>query len=267
MKYYFHTFFKTIPKLGLTLSSGKFLDSLSLVLLLWWFVLSRKFFKKLPDVPMRFSYLGKLFTMYLRYPMDIGVLREIYIDDEYVWCPVTLPKVIVDLGAHYGDTALYYHLRFPEATIIAVEPSPENFARLVQNTNKIPNIIPVQAAVGKSDGVIDLYLGESSLGHSTQRPEINNKTVSVPLLTLKTLLKNHGFVSADLVKFDIEGAEFAAFSVIDPQSLSTSYIGEVHTDLVPGSSVLSFINFFVGMDCTSEVIAGKGRFLVKIKSF
>jgi FkbM family methyltransferase len=239
-------------------------DPVRLVFRLWWFVVSRKIITSLPDYKVTFSYNEKSFILYLRYPMDIGVLREIYIDKEYEWFPVEHPKVIVDLGAHYGDTALYYHLRYPQAKVIAVEPSLENYERLVKNVALIPTITPIQAAVGGFDGDVDLAVGGSTLGYSTIKNNGTEKMVSVPQLTLATLLKQQGINKADLIKFDIEGAEFNVFLAQNTHSLSRAYIGEVHTDLVLGSTVDSFLKRFEGMKIESTQVAGQGRYLVRI---
>lgn len=265
MKHVVNTFFNTIPRLGAKLSSGGIFGVATTTFYLWWFTVSRKLIKNLPDYPIQLWYLDQSFILYLRYPMDIGVLREIYIDGEYRWCPVANPNVIIDLGAHYGDTALYYHLRFPHAKIIAVEPSPENYDRLVKNVGQIPNIITVRAAVGNTNGTIDLHIGRSALGYSTVGTDEANATVLVPQVTLQQLLMQNEIKKADLVKFDIEGAEFSVFANAESVECSESFIGEVHTDLVPDSTLDAFVDCFKGLKCESTQIAGRGRYLVRIQ--
>ena len=231
MQHLLKTFFVTIPHLGIVLSKETVIHKLSLTLQLWWFVVSRKIVKNLPDYKVTFVSFGKSFYLYLRYPMDVGVLREIYLDKEYEWMPFAEPKVIVDLGAHYGDTTLYYHTRFPQAQIIAVEPSPENFERLKVNVNQIPAIVPVQVAVGSNDGTATLQIGKSALGYSTVTHTDSGASVVVPMLSLGSLLRQHRVGKADLIKFDIEGAEFDLFRELNPQEYARAYIGEVHFDL------------------------------------
>lgn len=266
MRHYIQTFFFTIPRLALLLRSASMYDPVRLVFMLWWFVVSRKVITGLPDYKVMFSFNEKSFILYLRYPMDIGVLREIYLDKEYEWFPIEHPKVIIDLGAHYGDTALYYHLRYPKATIIAVEPSPENYERLVKNVAQIPAIVPIQAAVGDFDGHGNLCVGGSALGYSMIKNIGTEAMVSVPQITLASLLKQQGVDTADVIKFDIEGAEFNIFSAQNASSLSRAFIGEVHTDLVPGSTLHRFLDYFRGMKTEHIQIAGQGRYLVRIQA-
>ncbi len=226
------TLFSIIPALALLLSGGSLYRRLHLALTLYCFVISRKIFKNIQgEVSLNGIFNNKKIIFYLKYPMDIAVLREVFIDNEYAWCPIENPKVIVDLGAHFGDTTLYYHVRFPEATILAAEPSPENYARLAKHTKHIPNIKPLQVAVGGSNGTIELNLGVSSLGHSVMARKDSKNSVTVPLITLADLLQRNGVEKADLIKFDVEGAEFDIFKSINPAEYANSYIGELHFDL------------------------------------
>jgi FkbM family methyltransferase len=256
------TLFYIIPKLAYTLSEKKIFSPV-LTLKLWYFCFSRKLNLTQKDMPVSFWYNNLTFTLWLHRPMDLAVLREIYLDKEYNWCPVEDPKVIIDLGAHYGDTSLYYHARFPKAQIIAVEPAPESFERLLKNTKNIPEIRTIQAAVGATDGMIDLYLGQSPLGHSVIEGSQKNNSISVPQVTLHTLVQKANVTLADLVKFDIEGAEFLVFGSLNATKLSTAYIGEVHEDL-SGRSINEFSNLFSGRTVVTERLSNKQRFIVKI---
>lgn len=210
-----------------------------------------------------FVYNNQPFTIWMRHPMDVAVLREIYLDKEYEWCPIEDPKVIIDLGAHFGDTAVYYHTRFPQARIIAVEPAPESYARLVQNTKNIPEITTVQAAIGGSDGSITLHLVPSSLGHSVVVRSQTHDSVEVPQLLLSSLLQKVGVTNVDLIKFDIEGAEFAVFESAGATTTAQAYIGEVHEDL-GGKSILDFKQMFTTHHIDSEQLPNTKRFIVKI---
>lgn len=220
-----------IPSIAKELSGKSVLVTLKITVQLWYFVLSRKVFKQTGDFKVVGSYNKQAIIFYLRYVMDIAVLREVFVDKEYDWCPIQDPKVIIDLGAHFGDTTLYYASRFPAAKIIAVEPSPENYERLVKHTCYNPNIIPVQAAVGGEDGEIKLHLMPSSLGHSVVERLGNASAVSVSQLSLASLFQKFNITKADLVKFDIEGAEFDLFRKLSNDILINVLIGELHFDL------------------------------------
>ena len=121
-----HILFQPIPWLAKELSEGSPISFIKICLERWYFALTRKIFGLSKDFTVKVSFNSQPITFYLRHVMDLAVLREIFIEKEYDWFPIENPKVIIDLGAHFGDTSLYYHSRFPDAKIIAVEPSPEN---------------------------------------------------------------------------------------------------------------------------------------------
>lgn len=258
-----HIVFKTIPCLAKELSGDSLLSTLRILVQFWYFAFSRKFLGFSKDFPVRVSYNNQIITFYLRYVMDLAVLREVFIDKEYEWCPVLDPKIIIDLGAHFGDTALYYHARFPSAKIIAVEPSPENYERLVKHTRDVSNIIPVQAAAGSSDGEINLNLMASTLGHSViDRGDADN-SVTVPQLSLATLFKEQGIVKADLIKFDIEGAEFDVLKDLKLSEFSRSLIGEMHFDLSDTYDLEGSKLIFEDFEVEFEQLINKQRYIVK----
>lgn len=258
--------FKTIPSLAKALSGDSFSQQIKLLLKFWYFALSRKLLGLKGDFHISAVSNTTPIDFYLRYIMDLAVLREIYIEKEYDWCPVEDPKVIIDLGAHFGDTALYYHSRFPNAKIIAVEPSPENFERLVKHTKNVLNIIPVQAAVGGSDGTIELSVSDVPFGHSVFSRNSTDAKVLVKEITLATLLAEHNITKADLIKFDIEGAEFSLFNSTSPKEHSQSYIGEVHLDLVPDSSLQQFTESFDSFTSETQKISGNNRYIIRLRS-
>lgn len=255
------TLFTTIPQLCRILSGESVMLRLKLLLQFYYFFLTRKLLSVSSDLKFPFTFNGQNISMYLRYPMDIAVLCEVFINKEYEWVGSTQPEIIIDLGAHFGDTSLYYHARFPNAKIIAVEPSPENYARLVNNTKNIKNIICVQAAVGGSNGTMDLHLVDSSLGHSLLNRAGSTGSVTVDVITFDNLCNKVGIEKADLVKFDIEGAEFDLFKNIDTTKFASTYVGEVHFDL-DDTTQESFTSYFKNFKITYIPIKAE-RFLFR----
>ncbi len=262
MKARVRLFFYTIPRLALTLGAGLMGKLVSLSLM--WFLLIRNQVTKTKQpvrLPLRFE--GRNISTYVSDAAHIAALKEVYLDKEYDWCPVTKPQCIVDIGAHIGDTALYYHARFPDATIIAVEPSPENFALLQKNCQGIERITTVHAAVSDTDGELELRRGASSLGHSVKKRTGEIDCVRVPALTLATLLQDHAIAKADVIKFDIEGGEEHLFPAqSSPQQFAWVYIGEVHTDLMHMSRE-TFLEAFREFTVATDATLSEHRFILK----
>lgn len=197
-----------------------------------YFAVTRKLSKNKKEYIFEFAYLGSSAQYKLQYPMDLAALHEVYVDREYDWWPKQVaPQVIVDLGAHFGDTAVYYAARFPGVKIVAVEPAPQSFSRLQSQSVGLSELVTVNAAAGSSDGSVELYTMPSSLGHSLKKRGGSNGKVVVRQVTLPTLFGEVGIGRADLIKFDIEGAEYELFSSVNPANFADAYIGELHLDI------------------------------------
>ncbi len=140
---------------------------------------------------------------------DLEVFKKIFIDEEYA-VPFTSPThSILDLGANTGMATLYFHRAFPNAQIVTVEPDPANFELLTRNLNGIPTVKPIRAAVWTHDGEIQLVdpgIGAWGLQVS-ENATSSAPSVSVPAISLPSLLREFPSGHLDLLKIDIEGAE------------------------------------------------------------
>jgi len=80
------------------------------------------------------------------------------------------------------------------------------------------------------------------------------------------LFSNHGISKADIIKFDIEGAEFDLLLNIVAKDFASSYIGEVHEDF-SGKLVgeLSCV-FHKAFDVQIIPLPKKGRYVLLAKT-
>lgn len=156
------------------------------------------------------------------YKDDI-IVNEIIksLDDRFGKMDCDDPKIIVDLGANIGITALYFSLKFPNAKIIAVEPSKENFKILKMNikTNNLFNVKPVRAAVDYSgDKTIKLFKsvnidsvwGYEHWGFTSEKGLVSKNRMDLNIfeeVKTTTLSKLLNGSNPDVVKIDIEGVE------------------------------------------------------------
>ncbi len=251
-----------IPTLAQELTNGLVPKLLLMVRLLFFLTLRAI---KIPEIDymLRIEYGGQRIPITITNSAHLAGLIEIYIENEYKWFPLNYPTYIIDLGAHIGDTALYYHALFPRAKIIAVEPLPQNFRLLKKNTQNIESIIPVQAAVSDVDGIIDLYETKSSLGASTKERSNFVAKQKVEAITLKTLFDRFEISKADIIKFDIEGGEDTMIPANDsPEMYARAYIGEVHGDLM-STSVDTLVRRFKNFTVVTEPLSNTDRFIIK----
>jgi FkbM family methyltransferase len=119
-------------------------------------------------------------------------------------------NVFIDIGAEYGHYSLMLCRNFRK--ILAFEPSPKAYPHLLKNILilKINNIIPLNYAISDRDGIFSFFLatkrGYDSLIHRTTiRKE---RVILVRTLTLASIFKFFSLVEIDLIKVDVEGAEY-----------------------------------------------------------
>jgi FkbM family methyltransferase len=158
---------------------------------------------------------------------ELAVLHHILIDEEYA--PRRNPQVILDLGANAGFATLFFHRRFPEARIVAVEPDPGTYRRLVRNVGSLPRVTTVHAAIAGREGPVTFYPSAESIS-SSMFPRGRTGTTVVAGLSIEKLMQEHRLQSVDLLKVDIEGAELEALRAA-PLNRVGELIAEVHYDL------------------------------------
>src|SRR5690606_26561856 len=120
--------FIMIPKIAWTLTDRRLLRFCLLSLQLEIFLFSR-YVGFSNDYPIPVVVDGRKHILYLRTKNDLSASFEIFVSEVYK-TSCKEPQLIIDLGANFGETALYFHKTFPRAHIISVEPSPDSFRRL-----------------------------------------------------------------------------------------------------------------------------------------
>ena len=59
---------------------------------------------------------------------DMTVFDQVFVANEYACLRnISSPRLILDLGANVGYSSVYFLNCFPTATVMAVEPDPDNF--------------------------------------------------------------------------------------------------------------------------------------------
>jgi FkbM family methyltransferase len=175
---------------------------------------------------------------------DLPTFGQIFVNFEYESpCLPPTASTIVDLGANIGLATLYFGARYPQASILSVEPDADNFGVLLRNTQSLQQRVhQYQAAIWTHDGQINLRTEDDanrSLGawgiQVTTSPRPGQK--SVPCYRLATILDLVGFSTVDILKIDIEGAELELFSdgIDDCLSRIQVIIIETHDRFRPGS--------------------------------
>jgi len=129
-------------------------------------------------------------------------------------------KVIFDIGANVGDTALSFLRWFPESTVYAFEPATKMYSELNRKVAEAGFSDRLQAhQIGFYDQETqgDLHLashhGANSLmgigdAYHQANPHIStNDSEAITLVRMDDFVRNAGITHIDLVKIDVEGVE------------------------------------------------------------
>lgn len=151
-------------------------------------------------------------------PQILGAMKHLTYDTNWLFIQgaskIKPINHIVDIGANIGSTALLFHLAFPDATILALEPAKINYDCLLLNTEHVPQITTLP--IGAYDKRCRVRLAMPSL---EQRSDVDSKYTNGGLLSIYGKdSRSSEFVEmdqlddivstpVDLLKIDVEGAE------------------------------------------------------------
>ena len=143
---------------------------------------------------------------------DINIFKQIFVDREYDVEIVGSVRTIIDAGANVGMATLYFADRFPEATIIAVEPETENFKALSSACSSDDRLIPVKGGLWSKPCHLRIINPDRvSIAFQVDEVDIEG-TDTIPAHTVDSLMRDYGIEELDILKIDIEGAEREIFS-------------------------------------------------------
>jgi len=167
---------------------------------------------------------------------DDGIPNQIFWRGWTGYEPETVPlffelarrsQTTFDVGAHVGTFSLLAAHANPAGRVFAFEPLPANFRRLQQNLvlNGLTNVQGIEAAVSNEMGRADFFTTDlvtipdmSSLGRDCVRSSLDGayadhaagtelRTLTVNVVTLNQVAREHDVTRVDLVKIDAEGRD------------------------------------------------------------
>ena len=161
---------------------------------------------------------------YLAGPLPIETeLSELFDSDEEL--------TIFEVGACEGLDTVRYARRFPQSTVFAFEPVPDNVALLRERLNicSISNAEAIEVAVSDTEGSATLHVSSTAEGHERSGDwDLGNKSsslltptrhldryefvsfdrrIEVPCTTLHRFASDRGIDRIDFVHMDVQGAE------------------------------------------------------------
>ncbi len=162
------------------------------------------------------------------------LLHEIFVREEYYFSAEDPEPYIIDGGAHSGFSIAYFKSLYPDARIVAFEPDASNRNLTAENvsTNAWSNVALEPYALGGSDGVAEFFVSSvdsmaGTLTHRLHEKKQLGEMVTVNVRSLRPWIDRQ----VDLLKLDIEGAEYDVFNDIEENlHLIKMIVCEVHID-------------------------------------
>ena len=141
-------------------------------------------------------------------PADMKRHVQKVLDGEYD-VPIEFegPVDVIDVGANVGAFAVWASKRWPVRNVLCIEPHPDTFRTLEENTRDIPvdgDVGHVQAAVTWDAIEARLYLGKNNIGENSLHRDLGEQSdeyVVVPRLDPREMPR------CQILKVDCEGSE------------------------------------------------------------
>jgi FkbM family methyltransferase len=196
---------------------------------------------------------------------DLHVTRETFGDRVYALPAGVRPRTILDLGANLGASVVWFRRCFPDAEIHAVEPDRRSLEKLRRNVGTLLGVTVHHAAVAGEEGERVFYEAQRSWESSlVEKAARGGRPTRVRALTLRGLLRTCvGRERVDLLKMDVEGAEWEVLATERLAERAEVVVGELHAglldDVAAESSALR--HGLAGLDVRFEGGDGSGHFL------
>jgi FkbM family methyltransferase len=151
-------------------------------------------------------------------------------------------KVVFDVGANVGQSALTYLHEFPRAEIFSFEPVAATYQQLVAATSQFPRVHPYQLGMGREAGEVLIHVSPESHTNSivTSRPEDHLETIT--LETITGFAEKHRLETIDFLKVDTEGFDLEVLAGAKPL-LQQQRVHFVLSECEPFARTREFVSF------------------------
>lgn len=189
---------------------------------------------------------------------DLQVAREVFFGGQYDLPPGPTPRVIVDAGANIGLSVLLFARRFPGAAIHAIEPDRLNLRKLRRNIGHLPNVTVHPVAVGATDGWA--VFREATAGWASSLTD-DGEGLVVPVRDLARFVRQVADGRADILKLDVEGAEWGILRCTRLANCARLVLGELHRWKLCNGEVGDISPGLDGLEVTYLGQPGDGPFI------
>jgi FkbM family methyltransferase len=130
-------------------------------------------------------------------PSPFGDIRRLLPEQSF--------DVIIDVGANVGQSTLKYASAFPNAKILAFEPTIHSFKEITKATEHMPGVKTVQMALGRSSGTVRMIMHKTATRNRVTDAPLQGHVQEVEMMRLDEYLAKEGITSVNFLKIDTEG--------------------------------------------------------------
>ena len=166
---------------------------------------------------------GTVLKCRLNQGTDISLVAEIFV--RQVYGSDFNQKVVVDVGAYNGDSAIYF-ARKGARLVIGLEPDPRSL-ELARENIKLNNL---EDKVKLLNVALSTRTGESKLGVNAETPNITqiaettsaaDDTLEVQTVTVEEIMKRFDLQNIDFLKMNCEGCEYGIIRSLPPDAFES----------------------------------------------
>jgi FkbM family methyltransferase len=146
---------------------------------------------------------------------DVLVYSDVVVNEQYGRMAVEDVSAIVDCGANIGLTSAYLLNRFDRATVVAIEPDPVNYELCKKNLAQFGSrAIVLRAALWGNLSRMRVSAPDlvGSWASTVAPIAADGEEEGIDGINLNTLFSRYHLDRVDLLKIDIEGAEYDVFA-------------------------------------------------------
>lgn len=139
---------------------------------------------------------------------DKLVIDQVFYQKDYDIFLDFEPKTILDCGANIGLASIFFKNKYPNSTVIAVEPEKSNFELLSKNLFPYKNFYAEKKGLWSESCYLEIIQGEDNLPWSFYvKPTTIKTDYTIDAISIIEIIDKYNLKEIDILKIDIEGAE------------------------------------------------------------
>ena len=177
---------------------------------------------------------------------DLETFKEIFNENIYNLNLPISPKTIIDAGANVGYSSIFFRLKYPESSIVAIEIEKSNVKMIKKNTLGFTNFYTENKGLYNKKSFFKIEDPYNATNSFVIKEVEHNAQYDIESVTVDEIRQKYNWETIDILKIDIEGAEKQLFESNFEEWLPLTKIimVETHDRMVPKCSytVMETIN-------------------------